>query len=172
MKKVLYIYLFLFIGCSGVQVPYLDGGKDKIRHSDIRKVYFNIENNELVWSRLHYYVYICLGYPPVKSYNPYLINVRGDNPYRDLVIVREVGIKQIRIVMSYTADVRAKRITEISKKVKYIGNPKDVMRIKIKLDDMLEYAGTGKHKQKPKRDVLKKNKVKKDDRKGDDFYPY
>lgn len=160
MKNIILILLLLISSCSGNRLNIISGNKKVIQHTEVKRASFEQDSKDIVWSRMHYYIYICLGYPAVKFYNPYVIHVENFDPFRNITIVRELNQEKFRIVISYTSEVKMKKRNSTDKSSNLVKDSDDVLRINNLLDDMIVYARTGVHKQLPVRERKLRNPKK------------
>jgi len=153
MRNLYIILLLCSVGCASAQLPF---GKKSVTHTEVKKIFFDIQTKELVWSRLHSYLHLYLGYPITRPYNPYIIQA-GYGTTPRIIIARELDQEKMRIIINYTDRVKTKIIGEASEQ-KQIKDPVDVLRMTHLIDDMIEYSRRGKHRtekvkeQKPRTD--------------------
>ena len=166
MRTVYIILLLCSVGCASAQLPF---GEKSVSHTEVKKIDFDIQTKELVWSRLHSYLHLYLGYPITRPYNPYIIQA-GHGTTPRIIIAREIDQEKMRIIINYTDRVKTKIIGEASER-KQIKDPNDVLRMTHLIDDMIEYARRGKHAvEKMKEYMLQKRDAPINDREHFFFY--
>lgn len=142
-KYILSILIFILTGCLGMQPSGREMiNSDPIRHSEYIKSSFDLSLNEQIWSRAHYYVFVYMAYPPSKTYNPYMIHAERTDPFRDIIVVREIAGNTIDLSISYTADIKPVSLPSNNDKSPEL---EDAHIMKNLIEDMLEYIKTGKH---------------------------
>ncbi len=162
MKKLIIALLFIG-GCSGMQISsdFFKSSPSTKKYSQIKEVDFDIKKNELIWSRVNSYLYGFLNYEILSPYNPYILNVKNENPYKEITIVREIDESKIKLRIIYNCILYKEKSKDKSM-------PHEVIEMKILFDDLLEYLETGKHKDLTPKAVEGEIKKSKDEKKMSD----